>query len=93
MTILSLILFGGSQGIAMTPVLPAMARYVADHGSSDYATVYGIFNLAYSVAMLFGPPMAGYLLASVGFFWMMISFSIALVVLFLLLVIIGLDDF
>ncbi|KAJ3369407.1 hypothetical protein GGF31_005315 [Allomyces arbusculus] len=92
-TIATLCVFGGTQGVAMTPVLPAMARYVASKGSTSYAAVYGIFNLAYSAAILFGPTVAGVLLAEFGFAIEMAAFGGSLIVLLLFLAWTGLGSF
>ncbi|KNE68487.1 multidrug resistance protein [Allomyces macrogynus ATCC 38327] len=92
-TIAALCVFGGTQGVAMTPVLPAMARYVASKGSTSYAAVYGIFNLAYSAAILFGPTVAGVLLAQFGFAIEMAAFGGSLIVLLLFLAWTGLGSF
>ncbi|KAJ3346808.1 hypothetical protein GGF32_007291 [Allomyces javanicus] len=92
-TIAALCVFGGTQGIAMTPVLPAMARYVASKGSTSYAAVYGIFNLAYSAAILFGPTVAGVLLAEFGFAVEMAAFGGSLIVLLVFLAWTGLGSF
>ncbi|KAJ3359391.1 hypothetical protein GGF32_009409 [Allomyces javanicus] len=92
-TVVVLCVFGGTQGIAMTPVLPAMARYVASKGSTSYAAVYGIFNLAYSAAILFGPTVAGVLLAEFGFTVEMAAFGGSLIVLLVFLAWTGLGSF
>ncbi|KNE70504.1 multidrug resistance protein [Allomyces macrogynus ATCC 38327] len=92
-TIAALCVFGGTQGIAMTPVLPAMARYVASKGSTSYAAVYGIFNLAYSAAILLGPTVAGVLLAEFGFAIEMAAFGGSLILLLVFLAWTGLGSF
>ncbi|KAL7751856.1 HIR complex subunit [Sorochytrium milnesiophthora] len=69
--LIMLVLFGGCQSFAITPVVPAMARYVNEQGSNSYATIYGMFNLAYSVGTLFGPSLAGWVYGTVGFAWQM----------------------
>ncbi|KNE68458.1 hypothetical protein AMAG_12636 [Allomyces macrogynus ATCC 38327] len=81
LTVVVLCVFGGTQGVAMTPVLPAMARYVGSMGSTSFAAVYGIINLAYSAAILIGPSVAGVLLTEFGFAVEMAAFGGSLVVL------------
>ncbi|ORZ40656.1 major facilitator superfamily domain-containing protein [Catenaria anguillulae PL171] len=74
----ALVLFGGAQSFAMTPIVPIMGRYVSSKGSTAFASVYALFNLAYSVAILFGPSIAGVVFAQFGFFWLMASSAILL---------------
>ncbi|KAI9217407.1 major facilitator superfamily domain-containing protein [Blastocladiella britannica] len=69
--VIALVLFGGAQGFAMTPVIPLMARFVSSQGSTSFASVYGIFNLAYSVAILVGPSLAGAAYAAFTFQWLL----------------------
>ncbi|KNE68491.1 hypothetical protein AMAG_12667 [Allomyces macrogynus ATCC 38327] len=92
-TIGALVVLGGTQGVTMTPVLPAMARYVASKGSTSYAAVYGISNVAYSVAIMCGPSVAGVLLGRFGFFAEMATFGGILAVLLVVLKVVGLDGF
>ncbi|KAI9168562.1 hypothetical protein H9P43_007935 [Blastocladiella emersonii ATCC 22665] len=89
----ALVLFGGAQGFAMTPVIPAMARYVASRGSSSYASVYANFNLAYSVAILLGPSVAGNLYAKLGFAAEMWIFAGTLAALLVVIAAVGVRHF
>ncbi|KNE68490.1 hypothetical protein AMAG_12666 [Allomyces macrogynus ATCC 38327] len=66
---------------------------VLPRGSTSYAAVYGIFNLAYSAAILFGPTVAGVLLAQFGFAIEMAAFGGSLIVLLLFLAWTGLGSF
>jgi MFS family permease len=53
--IVAMVGLGVTASFIMSPVSPAMAEAVARRGSSSYASVYGLLNLAYATGMLVGP--------------------------------------
>jgi MFS family permease len=73
--ILALIAFGFSAAIVLTPGLPEMADYCEEKGGGIYAQGYALYNIAYSVGMIIGPLMGGYLFQELGFGWQMFVFS------------------
>jgi MFS family permease len=76
-----LIMGGITIAGCQAPVFPEIAKVVdkengGDINSSDgLARSYSLFNAAYGVGMCVGPLMAGYLYASIGFFWLCIILS------------------
>ncbi|ORX96092.1 MFS general substrate transporter [Basidiobolus meristosporus CBS 931.73] len=77
---LSLVLCGAAGATAMTPILPEMGHHVTKLGGGAFAQVYAIFNMAYSLGMLFGPIAGGYLMKHFGFFRTMLTFGALLLV-------------
>lgn len=70
-----LIMGGITIAGCQAPVFPEIAKVVdnenGNSNSSDgLARSYSLFNAAYGVGMCVGPLMAGYLYASIGFFWL-----------------------
>ncbi|CAO3645910.1 unnamed protein product [Cunninghamella echinulata] len=78
MIIPSLMLFGFSSPLTLTPILPEMGEAVNDLGSDVYAQVYALYNMAYASGMFIGPVLAGYIMTHYGFKILMITFSLAL---------------
>jgi MFS family permease len=74
--IVSLLLFGFTGGVAMTPSLPEFGDFAQEHGGNVFAQAYALYNVAYSVGMIIGPIIGGYLYESVGFKYQMIVFGI-----------------
>jgi DHA1 family solute carrier family 18 vesicular amine transporter 1/2 len=54
-----LFLVGASAGFALTPTLPELANSVDRLGGGAYATAFAVFNMAYSLGMIFGPIAGG----------------------------------
>ncbi|KAL9552935.1 hypothetical protein MBANPS3_003518 [Mucor bainieri] len=70
-----LIMGGITIAGCQAPVFPEIAKVVdKENGSSNssdgLARSYSLFNAAYGVGMCMGPLIAGYLYASIGFFWL-----------------------
>lgn len=70
-----LIMGGITIAGCQAPVFPEIAKVVdKENGSSNssdgLARSYSLFNAAYGVGMCVGPLIAGYLYASIGFFWL-----------------------
>jgi DHA1 family solute carrier family 18 vesicular amine transporter 1/2 len=54
-----LFLVGAAAGFALTPTLPELANSVDRLGGGAYATAFAVFNMAYSLGMIFGPIAGG----------------------------------
>jgi DHA1 family solute carrier family 18 vesicular amine transporter 1/2 len=74
--IISLLLFGFTGGVAMTPSLPEFGDFAQERGGKSFAQAYAMYNVAYSIGMIFGPIIGGYLYESVGFKYQMLGFGI-----------------
>ncbi|KAI7903711.1 major facilitator superfamily domain-containing protein [Cokeromyces recurvatus] len=74
----SLMIFGLSSPVIMTPILPEMGETVNDMGGAAYAQVYALYNMAYSIGMFIGPVIAGFIMSAAGFKTLMFIFSLAL---------------
>jgi MFS family permease len=57
-----------------------LADFVTKRGGGAYGKIYALFNAAYSLGMLFGPVVAGFLYDAVGFWWQMVVFAGSLAV-------------
>ncbi|KAJ3068404.1 hypothetical protein HK102_007183, partial [Quaeritorhiza haematococci] len=66
--VITLALFGATYAILMTPTLPEMAEFVDKKGGGAYATVYGMWNVAYSAGMIVGPVVGGMVMDATGEF-------------------------
>lgn len=64
--IVSLLLFGFTGGIALTPSLPEFGDFAQERGGKMYAQAYALYNMAYCIGMITGPVMGGYLYESFG---------------------------
>lgn len=53
--LVSCCLFGYFSSIVEAPAMPEMACILNRLGGNNYAQIYGVFNVSYSVGMLFGP--------------------------------------
>lgn len=71
----ALVLQGIGAAVAVTPNSPELAEIIDDMGSSDYAQVYALYNVAYSLGMLVGPTVAGALYDQFGFLVCMFVFA------------------
>ncbi|KAI9144823.1 major facilitator superfamily domain-containing protein [Paraphysoderma sedebokerense] len=76
-----LVLYGGVNAVVLTPILPMMGAYVHSRGGGAYAQVYAIFNLAYSLGILFGPIMSGFIISHSSFLVNMFVYTGMLVLL------------
>ncbi|KAI9260631.1 major facilitator superfamily domain-containing protein [Phascolomyces articulosus] len=76
----SLMVFGLSSTVTLTPILPEMGEVVYDLGGNAYAQVYALYNMAYSAGMFFGPNVAGLIMDYSGFGTLMITFAVALLI-------------
>ncbi|OAD02497.1 hypothetical protein MUCCIDRAFT_144088, partial [Mucor lusitanicus CBS 277.49] len=70
-----LIMGGITIAGCQAPVFPEIAKVVdkengGSNSSDGLARSYSLFNAAYGVGMCVGPLIAGYLYASIGFFWL-----------------------
>ncbi|RUS23397.1 major facilitator superfamily domain-containing protein [Jimgerdemannia flammicorona] len=73
-----LMVFGLASSMITTPLLPEMGEVVHELGGGAYATVYALYNMAYSIGMLVGPVIAGLLIDKVGFLGEMCAFTACL---------------
>lgn len=73
-----LMLFGLASSMITTPLLPQMGEVVHKLGGGAYGRVYALFNMAYSIGMLFGPIVGGILLDKITFWGQMCVFSACL---------------
>ncbi|RCH94367.1 hypothetical protein CU097_003968 [Rhizopus azygosporus] len=76
-----LIMGGITIAGCQAPVFPEIAKVVdKENGNSatcdGLARSYSLFNAAYGVGMCVGPLMAGYMFASIGFFWLCTILSV-----------------
>lgn len=58
---LAVFFVGASVGIALTPIMPAMAEIVDDEKSNAYASIYAIFDMFFALSFLVGPLIGGFL--------------------------------
>lgn len=70
------VLFGGTAPIVSAPVSPHLTAIVDRLGGACYARLYAIFNMTWSVGMMAGPWLVGWIKGQWGFFWGMLSISI-----------------
>ena len=75
-TILALLLFGFSSAIVLTPGLPEFADFAEEHGGTMYAQAYALYNVAYSIGMIIGPLIGGYLYQEIGHKGQLIVFGV-----------------
>lgn len=75
----SLGFFGAAQAIQATPCLPELAEHVDRLGGGAYATIYALFNMAYSGGMVVGPMVGGYLVDKLSFQMQMLVFGSLLI--------------
>ncbi|KAI8332369.1 major facilitator superfamily domain-containing protein [Chlamydoabsidia padenii] len=80
MIIPSLMVFGFSGPVTVTPVLPEMGIIVNDLGGNAYAQVYALYNMAYGTGMFLGPVFAGFIMSRYGFTTLMVLFSLVLII-------------
>ena len=60
--------FGASYSVLNTPAQPEMASILSTRGNhTSYARIYAVFNIAYSVGMVLGPTISGFLKSYVSF--------------------------
>ncbi|KAF1796400.1 major facilitator superfamily domain-containing protein [Mucor lusitanicus] len=59
----SLCLFGMSNPLIHTPLMPEMGAAVTDMGSNAFAQVYALYNMAYSLGIFVGPLLAGVIMS------------------------------
>ncbi|KAI8877347.1 MFS general substrate transporter [Backusella circina FSU 941] len=78
----SLLLFGFSNPLIHTPLMPEMASIVDDIGNGAFAQVYALYNMSYSIGILVGPIVAGFLMSinTEHFQTLMIVFSLSILV-------------
>jgi MFS family permease len=69
--IVALMMFGFSGAIVLTPALPEFS----EESNGLYAQAYALYNVAYSVGMMVGPLIGGYLY-ELGFYWQMNIFGL-----------------
>lgn len=70
------VLFGATAPIVSAPVSPHLTAIVDRLGGACYARLYAIFNMTWSVGMMCGPWLVGWIKGQWGFFWGMLSVSI-----------------
>ncbi|KAI9322462.1 major facilitator superfamily domain-containing protein [Dichotomocladium elegans] len=78
MIVPSLMVFGFSSPLTLTPILPEMGEVVDSLGGEAYAQVYALYNMAYSAGMFLGPNCAGLIMTYAGFKTLMFTFGAAL---------------
>ncbi|CAO0795949.1 unnamed protein product [Mucor circinelloides] len=59
----ALFLFGLSNPLIHTPLMPEMGAAVTDMGSNAFAQVYALYNMAYSLGIFVGPLLAGVIMS------------------------------
>ncbi|OBZ84140.1 Synaptic vesicular amine transporter [Choanephora cucurbitarum] len=59
-----LFLYGLSNPVVHTPLMPEMGYIVSQMNSTAYAQVYALYNMAYSLGTLIGPLVAGCIMSS-----------------------------
>ncbi len=62
----AMVCMGITASFMMSPVSPALANAVDSRGSTSYASVFSILNLAYAVGMLVGPFLGSLLQTAFG---------------------------
>lgn len=79
--LLSCIMFGYSTSIVQAPALPEMACILNRLGGNNYAQIYGIINVSYSLGMLIGPLLISWMNSRMGISFnnCMIIFSCTLI--------------
>ncbi|KAI8378400.1 major facilitator superfamily domain-containing protein [Blakeslea trispora] len=84
-----LFLYGLSNPVLHTPLMPEMGSIVSQMNSTAFAQVYALYNMAYSLGTLVGPFIAGHVMStpSLGdvsnqFQTLMLLFSILILVFF-----------
>lgn len=73
--VVTLMMFGATAAVSLTPIMPELAEFVTQQGGGAYGQVYALFNVAYSFGMLSGPIVAGFLYQSISFQWEMVFFA------------------
>jgi MFS family permease len=68
-------------GLFITPSLTYFAQLASRAGVHAFGVVYGIYNVAWAVGLMAGPTAGGFLFDRFGFARLTIGWSIALVVL------------
>lgn len=69
------VIFGVSSSIAGSPVSPELAEIVKSYGGASYARIYGILNISYSLGILVGPTIVGYVTEKTNFLVAMIGLT------------------
>ncbi|KAJ1501374.1 hypothetical protein HMI54_008254 [Coelomomyces lativittatus] len=75
-TVAVLAIFGCFNPIALSPTLPDMGDYIRQVQPESSSQVYSVFNMAFSLGMLLGPLIQGYIYVSVNFFMSLMTFAI-----------------
>lgn len=70
-----LLSFGFTAAFVLTPGLPEFADFCEELGGGMYAQSYALYNIAYSVGMMLGPLLGGYLLKQYDFSVQMVVFG------------------
>jgi MFS family permease len=66
MTVSMVVVFG-ALGLIVTPSLTYMAEAASTAGLGSFGVVYGLYNVAWGVGLLFGPSTGGLVLQHLGF--------------------------
>jgi multidrug resistance protein len=82
----AIVLVWAAMALILTPSLAYMADVTAFAGKDAYGIGFGVYNTAWAVGILAGPALSGWLFARVGFGVLILSWSLALVVITLGLV-------
>jgi multidrug resistance protein len=82
----AIVLVWAAMALILTPSLAYLADVTAIAGKDAYGIGYGVYNTAWAVGILAGPALSGWLFARIGFDALILSWSLALVVITLGLV-------
>ncbi len=66
MVVVAMMGLGSTASFIMSPCSPAVADQVELQGSQSYASAFSILNLAYSVGLMVGPLVGGFLVQALG---------------------------
>jgi multidrug resistance protein len=66
LVVLAMMGLGSTASFIMSPCSPAVADQVEQQGSQSFASAFSILNLAYSVGLMIGPLVGGFLVQVVG---------------------------
>jgi predicted MFS family arabinose efflux permease len=66
--------------LVITPSLSYMAEAVSASGGGSFGVGYGLYNMAWGLGLLGGPAVSGFLYERVGFGWLVLLWSPALVI-------------
>ncbi|KAI8142460.1 major facilitator superfamily domain-containing protein [Fennellomyces sp. T-0311] len=83
--IIILAIGGAAMAGCQSTVFPEIANVVSNENKSSsekdgLATSYALFNAAYGTGMCLGPILAGFMYASVGFFWLCATLAIMFII-------------